>query len=84
MSKPKVERIGEMTNIEFKKIQHGLTTLATITGSIALFFALDAYSLHTANDLTNFGYTVMPWAIGLGVTVSILAVSAKLVAYSRR
>lgn len=73
-----------MTNTEFKKTQHGLTTLAIITGAVALLFALESYDLHTANDLTSFGYTVMPWVIGLNITVSFLAVCVKLVAYSRR
>ncbi len=84
MSKPKVERIGEMDKVTFKKIQGNLTMVAVVAGGISLAFAIDSYNLIMANDFSEFGYTVMPWLIGSGFAITALAVLAKLVAYSRR
>jgi hypothetical protein len=84
LSKPKVERIGEMDKVTFKKIQGNLTMVAIIAGGISLGFAVDSYNLIMANDFSEFGYTVMPWLIGSGFSITAVAVLAKLVAYSRR
>lgn len=73
-----------MTNKEFKKIQKALTLVAIIAGGLSVFFALEIYSLHTANDLTQFGYAVMPLVVLSGFAVTALVVVAKLLAYSRR
>jgi hypothetical protein len=73
-----------MDKTTFKKIQGNLTMVAVIVGGISLGFAIDSYNLITANDFSEFGYTVMPWLIGSGFSITALAVLAKMVAYSRR
>lgn len=73
-----------MDKVTFKKIQNSLTALAGISGFTALFLGVEAYNLYTANDLSPFGFTAMPWVVVGLFTVSVLAVLAKLVGYSRR
>lgn len=61
-----------------------LTAVAVVSGGIATAFAVDGYNLLMANDLSPFGYAVLPWIIGLGFAVCGIALTAKLVATSRK
>lgn len=60
-----------------------LNITAGVSGGIATAFAVDGYNLLMANDLSVFGYAVLPWIIGLGFAVCGLALIAKVV-ISRR
>jgi len=73
-----------MDKVTFEKIQNSLTVIAAVSGFTAMFLGVDAHNLYLANDLTPFGFTVVPWIVVGLFTVSVLAVVAKLVAYSRR
>lgn len=61
-----------------------LTNTALITGSVALFMGVDYYNLYTANDLTEFGRTITPLVIGVCLAVCLIAITARLLAYSKR
>lgn len=61
-----------------------LNITAVTSGGIATAFAVDGYNLLMANDLSPFGYAVLPWIIGLGFSVCGIALTAKLVVTSRK
>ncbi len=61
-----------------------LNITAVTSGGIATAFAVDGYNLLMANDLSPFGYAVLPWIIGLGYAVCGLGIVTKLVATYRR
>ncbi len=66
------------------KKQERLTATALVAGFIGLWFAVDYYQLATANDLTPFGYAVVPWIIGISLAVCGLAIVARIVAHYRQ
>jgi hypothetical protein len=66
-----------MDKVTFKKIQQNFTAVALVSGSVATVFAIDGYYLLMENDLSEFGFTVLPWIIGLGYAVCGLALVAR-------
>lgn len=61
------------------KKQHRLSNTALISGFVGIWFAVDYYNLSTANDLTQFGNTVVPWLIGISFAVCGMATLARIV-----
>jgi uncharacterized membrane protein YsdA (DUF1294 family) len=63
------------------KKQERLTATALVAGFIGLWFAVDYYQLATANDLTPFGYAVLPLIVVVSFAVCGLALLAKIVTH---
>lgn len=61
-----------------------LSFIGIVGGVVATVFAVDGYYLLMDNDLSEFGFAVLPWIISLGYAVCGLAIVAKLVATSRK
>ncbi len=61
-----------------------LSAVAVVGGVVATVFAVDDYYLLMDNDLSEFGFAVLPWIIGLGYAVCGLGIVTKLVATYRR
>ena len=57
--------------------KHRATDTALVSGFIGLWFATDYHYLNTANDLSEFGHTVVPWLAVACFAVSGIAILAR-------
>ena len=63
---------------KYNKAQSNLSFIAGMGFAVAVLFAVDAYNLTMANDLSPFGAVAVPIIVAVSLTVSFVAVALKL------